>query len=107
MASESESTDGNFDQFLAEHDLPILTDFWAEWCGPCKVMSPVLQELAQEWKGRLIVIKVNTDKRPQIANRFRITSIPTLILFKSGKEAHRISGAMPLANLKRELEGRL
>ena len=73
-----------FDAFIASQDLPVLTDFWAEWCGPCKMMHPVLQELARDWKGRLKVIKVDTDKKPALAGRFQISAIPTLILFKGG-----------------------
>ncbi|MDB5105518.1 MAG: trxA1 [Fibrobacteres bacterium] len=101
----SQTTD--FDAFLASQDLPVLSDFWAEWCGPCKMMHPVLQDLAKDWKGRIKVIKVDTDKKPHLANRFKISGIPTLILFKGGREVHRVSGAMPLAQLKRELESRL
>ena len=97
----------DFDAFIASQPLPVLADFWADWCGPCKMMAPVLQDLAHEWKGRITVIKVDTDKKPQLASRFGINSIPTLILFKSGREAHRITGAMPLAALKRELDSRL
>ena len=97
----------DFDAFLASQTKPVLADFWAEWCGPCRTMAPVLQDLAREWKDRLTVIKVDTDKKPHLASRFRISAIPTLILFKGGKEAYRISGAMPLAHLKRELAGRI
>jgi len=98
---------GDFDAFIASQPLPVLADFWADWCGPCKMMAPVLQDLAREWKGRITVIKIDTDKKPQLASRFGINSIPTLILFKSGREAHRITGAMPLPALKRELDSRL
>ena len=104
-ASAPQSPD--FDTFLASQDLPVLADFWADWCAPCKTMHPVLQELARDWKGRIKVIKVDTDKKPELANRFRITAIPTLILFKEGREVHRISGALPLAQLKGDLERRL
>jgi thioredoxin len=103
----SEASQTDFDAFLAAQSMPVLADFWAEWCGPCKMMAPVLQDLAREWKNRIRVIKVDTERKPQLAARFNITGIPTLILFKAGKESHRITGAMPLANLKRELEGRL
>ena len=101
------SAQTDFDAFLASQSLPVLADFWADWCGPCKMMAPVLQDLAREWKDRLRVIKVDTDHKPHLAARFAISAIPTLILFKAGKEIHRISGAMPLAQLKRELDGRL
>jgi thioredoxin 1 len=93
----------SFDEFVKSHDKPILADFWAEWCGPCKMMAPVLKELAREWAGRVTVIKVDTDVKPHLAMRFNITSIPTMILFQNGKEIHRISGAMPLLELKNAL----
>ncbi|MBW8888800.1 MAG: thioredoxin [Fibrobacteres bacterium] len=98
---------GDFDAFIASQPLPVLADFWADWCGPCKMMAPVLQDLAREWKGRITVIKIDTDKKPELASRFGISGIPTLILFKGGREAHRITGAMPLPDLKRELNPRL
>lgn len=109
MSTEDRSAaqPAEFDAFIASQDLPVLTDFWAEWCGPCKMMHPVLKELARDWKGRIKVIKVDTEKKPELAGRFRISAIPTLILFKGGREVHRVSGAMPLAQLKRELESRL
>src|SRR5690606_16442344 len=97
----------DFDEFIATQEIPVLADFWADWCQPCHMMSPVLKHLAEDWKGRLKVIKVNTEKKPGLANRFGISGLPTLILFKNGKEIHRLSGAMPLARLKHELEPRL
>jgi len=107
MMPTPETAQTDFDAFLAAQSLPVLADFWAEWCGPCKMMAPVLQDLAREWKDRLRVIKVDTDRKPHLASRFNITGIPTLILFQGGKEIHRVSGAMPLAELKRELAGRV
>jgi thioredoxin len=93
----------NFDEFIAAHDKPVLADFWAEWCGPCRMMGPVLKDLAHQWRDRLTVIKVNTEEKPHLAGRFGISGIPTMILFKSGREVHRITGAMPLAQLQNEL----
>jgi thioredoxin 1 len=94
----------SFNEFITSSDKPVLADFWAEWCGPCKMMGPVLHDLAREWTGRIRVIKVNTEKKPQLAELYGITAIPTMILFQNGIEKHRIQGAMPLARLKGELE---
>ncbi len=95
----------SFDALLKNHDRPVLVDFWAPWCGPCKVVAPVLEELARDWKGRVTIIKINTDEKPEIASRFQITGIPTLILFKNGQPVHRISGALPLDQLKAQFQG--
>lgn len=94
----------SFFDLIATHDKPILVDFWAEWCGPCKMLSPVIQELAAQWKGKVTVIKINTDEKPDIARSYSITSVPTVILFKNGKEVKRIAGAMPLNQLKNSFE---
>ncbi len=93
-----------FLDFVEKSDKPVLADFWAEWCGPCRTMGPVLQELSREMKGKLTVVKINTDEQPSLASRFNISAIPTLILFQNGKEVHRVSGAMPLAALKNQLK---
>ena len=93
----------NFDEFIQSHPKPVLADFWAEWCGPCKMMAPVLHSLAVEWKDRITVIKVNTETKQHLALRFNITGIPTMILFKNGVETFRFSGAVPLATLKSKL----
>jgi thioredoxin 1/thioredoxin 2 len=93
----------SLDEFVRTHNKPILADFWAEWCGPCKMMAPILQELAKEWKDRITVIKIDTERKQSLAQQFNITGIPTLILFMNGAEAHRITGAMPLPQLKQVL----
>ena len=98
-----ESIPASFDEFIATHDKPILADFWASWCGPCQMMSPILEELAKEWKDRLTIIKVDTEAKPHIAQRFNIANIPTMILFQKGTEVHRIYGAVPLVQLKNVL----
>ncbi|MCB1141737.1 MAG: thioredoxin [Leptospiraceae bacterium] len=94
----------SFDELVRTHDKPILVDFWAEWCGPCRMVSPEVAKLAKEWKDRVTVIKVNTDEKQEIAMKYGISSIPTLILFSGGKESKRISGAMSSEQMKKVFE---
>lgn len=90
----------SFEEMLQQSDVPVLADFWADWCMPCKMVAPVLKELASEWKGRVKIVKVNTDEKPDLAAKYQISGIPTLILFKNGQVAHRVSGAMGLEQMK-------
>ncbi len=96
-----------FDELIRTHQLPILVDFWAEWCGPCKTLAPVIKQVAQEFKGRITVIKVNVDQKPQLAAEYGIQGIPTLILFSKGQVSWRVSGALHYDQLKAELASRL
>lgn len=93
----------SFQDLLNNAETPVLVDFFAEWCGPCKMMSPVLENLAQEYEGKLRVIKVDVDKNPQLAERLQIRGVPTLVLFDKGESKWRKSGAMPLNVLKQEI----
>lgn len=93
-----------FDDLIKESELPVLVDFYAEWCGPCKVLAPVISQLASEYKGRLLTIKIDTDKKQDIARTWEIQSVPTVMLFHKGKALMRLSGAHPYGNLKRELD---
>lgn len=90
----AEITDKNFEQEVLKSDLPVLVDFWAEWCGPCKVIAPVVKEIAEEMSGSLKVAKVNVDDAQELAGRYHIMSIPTLILFKDGEPVEQIVGAV-------------
>lgn len=86
---------------------PILVDFWATWCGPCRMVSPILEELAQELAEKLTIAKVDVDAEPAIAAKYNIMSIPTMVLFKDGKEVTRLMGAMPKAAIKQRIEAYL
>jgi thioredoxin 2 len=92
--------EGNFETYVGRSDLPVIVDFWADWCGPCKMMAPVIEQLAGELAGRVCFAKVDVDSEQTLARRFGIRSIPTLMLFKSGKEVDRVTGAMSGANLR-------
>ncbi len=92
-------TDASFDQVIAASEVPVIVDFHAEWCGPCKMMAPVLDQLAHDREGDLLVLKLDTDHNPVTAGRFNVRSIPTLIVFQRGRETARESGAMPRQRL--------
>ena len=96
-------TSANFDETIGGSDTPILVDFWAEWCGPCKAIAPVLTELATEQAGKLTVAKLNVDDYGDIAMRFNVMSIPTLIVFNNGEAAKRLVGAVGKGKLLQEL----
>ena len=88
-------TEGELDEIVSEAAVPVVVDFWAPWCGPCRAVGPQLEILARRLSGRVLVAKVDTDELPQAASRHRVRSVPTMIVFGHGKEVRRISGAMP------------
>jgi len=103
MTKAAAVTDATFDSEVLKSSTPVLVDFWAEWCGPCKMVSPVLEEIADEHKGKLTIAKLNVDENPDVAMRYGVMSIPTLALFIGGVEKKRLIGAMPKRNIVNEL----
>lgn len=100
-------TDQNFDTEVLQSDLPVVVDFWAEWCGPCKVLSPIVEELGQEYAGKMKVAKLNVDDYSGLAMRYNVMSIPTLKFFKGGKQVGELIGAAPKATVEAELQRHL
>ena len=103
MANIGDVTDTEFQASVLDSDTPVLVDFWAEWCGPCKMIAPTLAEIAEENRGKLTVAKLNVDDNADIARRFEVMSIPTLLVFKDGEPAKRIVGAKGKGALLQDL----
>ncbi len=97
-------TEATFDQQLAQHSELLMVDFWAEWCAPCKMLAPVLEDLVRESGGKVTLAKVNVDENPALAARYGIRSIPTVLFIKDGKVLDQVIGAVPRAQLQRKLE---
>jgi len=104
MAKPIEITDATFDTEVLSSDVPVLIDFWAVWCGPCKMVAPVVEELAAEYDGQLKVGKIDVDAHKQAAMKYGIRSIPTLLLFKDGKVVQQIIGALPKNQLEEKIK---
>lgn len=104
MSSVLILTDANFDSEIKKATAPMLVDFWAPWCGPCKAVAPVLEELADEYQGRIIIAKMNVDENQATPARFGVRSIPNMVIIKNGEEAGRIVGSRPKSDLKAALD---
>ena len=99
--------DDDFDEKVLNSDLPVLVDFWADWCGPCKMIAPIVEELSQEYDGKLDFAKLDVDSSPNIAMTYGVRSIPTLLIFKEGKPVDQIVGAVPKGVLKKKIDSTL
>lgn len=99
-----EVNEDNFEQVVLQSDRPVLVDFWAPWCGPCRALAPTLEAIATDWAGRARVVKLNVDVSPSSAERFSVRAIPTLILFKNGREVGRLLGAVNKTEIARKLD---
>src|SRR5437588_8340056 len=106
MATQTviEATDANFDESVLKSDLPVLIDFWAAWCGPCKMIAPLIDELATDYTGKATVGKVNIDDEMELAQQFGVSSIPTLIVLKNGKEVNRFVGVTAKGQLAKAID---
>jgi thioredoxin 1 len=102
-----EINDANFDELVIKSNKPVLIDFWAEWCGPCRMVGPIVEELAKEFEGKAVVGKVNVDHNPNISMNFGIRNIPTILFFKNGQVVDKQVGAVPKANLAAKLTAQL
>src|SRR6188508_407433 len=102
-----EFTDSNFEQLVLKSDKPVMVDFWAEWCGPCRMVGPVVEELGKEYDGKAVVGKLNVDENAQVSMKYGIRSIPTILFFKNGQLVDRSVGAVPKAQLASKLQAQL
>ena len=104
MGNALEVTDANFEQEVVSSDIPVLVDFWAVWCGPCKMIAPVVEEIAEEYSGKIKVGKLDVDNNRQIATKYMIRSIPTLLIFKDGQVVEQIIGVVAKSNLVEKID---
>jgi len=107
MAHPTDTTDATFDSDVLQSDVPVLVDFWAPWCGPCRMVAPVVEELSNEYDGKVKFVKLNTDDNPLIASKFGIRSIPTLLVFKGGELTDQVVGFRPKSELAKHLDAAL
>ena len=107
MADIKVATDANFQELVLGSDKPVVVDFWAVWCGPCQMVAPIVEELAGEYDGKLKVMKLNTDENPDVAGKYGIMSIPTLLFFRNGQPVEKVVGAVPKRVLKEAIDNLL
>lgn len=98
------ATDSNFESEVLKSDKPVLVDFWAEWCGPCRMIAPMIEELANDYDGKAVIAKLNVDENPNVSMKFGIRSIPTLLVFKNGEVVDQVVGAVPKNVLSEKLD---
>jgi thioredoxin 1 len=99
-----EATDGNFEQLVLNSELPVIVDFWAEWCGPCRMVGPIVEEVGNDYEGKAVVAKVDVDSNPGITAKYGIRNIPTILFFKDGDVADKQVGAVPKSTIVNKLE---
>ena len=104
MSAAAQVSDSTFKQEVLDSEVPVLVDFWAPWCGPCRMVAPVVDEIAQQYDGQVKVVKLNTDENPNVASQYGIRSIPTLMIFKGGQKVDMVVGAVPKTTLSNTLE---
>ncbi|PZV18414.1 MAG: thioredoxin [Leptolyngbya sp.] len=104
MSSAAQVTDSTFKQEVLESEVPVLVDFWAPWCGPCRMVAPIVDEISAQYEGQVKVVKLNTDENPTVASQYGIRSIPTLMIFKGGQRVDMVVGAVPKTTLATTLE---
>src|SRR3990167_6149798 len=104
MSNVGEVTDATFESEVLKSKLPVLVDFWAPWCGPCRAVAPVVEEIANDYNGKLKVLKLNTDENPKTAQAYRISGIPSLMIFKNGQPVEQVVGAVPKPTISAAVE---